>query len=79
VTLSIAQNKPGRWIQFSLRGEEYKSRELSRLRHFNPIEPNREEIEKSDQKEDFNPNVFSTRQEALERFEALKKLIKTQT
>ena len=63
---------PDAWFQFAYRGKKINiSSSLGSVR-FDPQEPTRDEILKRSKTEDFNPNLVSTREEALVRIAQMK-------
>ena len=63
---------PEAWFQFSLRGKNINIASSLGSVRFDPREPTRLEILKRAKDESFNPNLVSTREEALERIEEMK-------
>lgn len=64
--------QPEAWFQYAVRGKSLNvSSSLGSVR-FDAAEPTRLEIEKRAKSEDFNPNLVSTREEALERINEMR-------
>ncbi len=63
---------PDAWFQFANRGKKINNSSSLGSVRFDPQEPTREEILKRAQTEDFNPNLVSTREEALKRIAEMK-------
>lgn len=61
------------WFQFALRGKEININSSLGSVRFDPREPTRVEIMKRAKTEDFNPNLVSTRDEAVERILVMKR------
>jgi len=65
--------EPDAWFQYALRGKEINVASSLGSVRFDPREPTRAEILKRSEKEEFNPNLVSTRDEAVERILAMKR------
>lgn len=64
---------PDAWFQYARRGKDINvSSSLGSVR-FDPREPTRAEIMKRAESENFNPNLVSTRDEAVERILVMKR------
>jgi hypothetical protein len=63
---------PEAWFQFSLRGKNINMQSSLGSVRFDPREPTRLEILERAKDENFNPNLVSTREEALDRIEEMK-------
>lgn len=61
------------WFQFAARGKDINIASSLGSVRFDPREPTRAEIMKRAEKEDFNPNLVSTRDEAIERILVMKR------
>ncbi len=67
---------PDAWFRFALRGKEVNIAHSMGSVRYDPQEPTRDEILARAKREDFNPNIVATRDEALERIEELKRAAK---
>lgn len=63
---------PEAWFQFASRGKDINVASSLGSVRFDPREPTRTEIVKRAKREDFSPNLVSTRKEALARIEEIK-------
>jgi len=72
VNYKNTQINPDAWFQFANRGKKINIESSLGSVRFDPQEPTRDEILKRAQTEDFNPNVVSTRDEALTRIAEMK-------
>lgn len=65
--------EPDAWFQYALRGKDINIASSMGSVRFDPREPTRAEIMKRAKTEDFNPNLVSTRDEAVERILVMKR------
>ena len=64
---------PDAWFQFAARGKDINVASSLGSVRFDPREPTRAEIMKRAKSDDFNPNLVSTRDEAIERILVMKR------
>lgn len=64
---------PDAWFQYALRGKDINVASSLGSVRFDPREPTRAEIMKRATSENFNPNLVSTRDEAVERILVMKR------
>lgn len=64
---------PDAWFQYALRGKDINVASSLGSVRFDPREPTRAEIMKRAKSDDFNPNLVSTRDEAVERILVMKR------
>lgn len=64
---------PDAWFQYALRGKDINVASSLGSVRFDPREPTRIEIMKRAVSDDFNPNLVSTRDEAVERILVMKR------
>ena len=64
---------PDAWFQYASRGKDINVKSSLGSVRFDPREPTRAEIMKRAEAEDFNPNLVSTRDEAVERILVMKR------
>lgn len=64
---------PDAWFQYAVRGKDINIASSLGSVRFDPREPTRAEIMKRAKSENFNPNLVSTRDEAVERILVMKR------
>jgi len=64
---------PDAWFQYASRGKDINVASSLGSVRFDPREPTRAEIMKRAESENFNPNLVSTRDEAVERILVMKR------
>lgn len=65
--------EPEAWFQFALRGKDINTASSLGSVRFSPGEPTRAEILKRAESEEFNPNIVSSRDDAVERILVMKR------